>query len=329
MKKLAILFILSSLLVLPLHTNAAVKKLGQTGFKFLDVGVGARATGMGEAYMMVGNDANALFYNPAGITSVESKFELLTNRTSWFAGVNYMAGGLVANMGTLGHFGLTYVAADYGDDIYGTRYDETVEAGYIETGKVETGAYALGLAYARRLTNKFTVGGRIQYASVHLGSNIMAGGNEVENKASSLIYNFGTIFHPGFKSLSFGMSVNSFSPDIEFEREAFEAPLTFKVGFGFDFMDLIAPDSGNSLLFDIEGIHPRDYTQRVHVGTEYMFQGMFALRGGYKFNYDEAGLTGGVGVNVDLGGLGIKADFSYSEFGIFDSVNRFSFSIVF
>jgi len=36
-----------------------------------DVGMGARALGMGGAFVAVANDANALYYNPAGLALIE------------------------------------------------------------------------------------------------------------------------------------------------------------------------------------------------------------------------------------------------------------------
>ena len=52
---------------------------------------------------------------------------------------------------------------------------------------------------------------------------------------------------------------------------------------------------------------------------------MFFLRGGYKFNYDEDGLTLGAGVNVKVAGTQIRLDYAYGSFGIFDYIQRFSF----
>jgi len=52
---------------------------------------------------------------------------------------------------------------------------------------------------------------------------------------------------------------------------------------------------------------------------------MVALRAGYKCNYDEEGLSAGVGIKYAVeGGFGIKIDYSYSDLGVFDAVNRIS-----
>ena len=67
----------------------------------------------------------------------------------------------------------------------------------------------------------------------------------------------------------------------------------------------------------------------MNIGAEYVFMDMFAFRGGYKFNYDEEGLTAGFGFNYNLAGFDMKLDYSYSDFGIFDAINRFSFGFSF
>ena len=47
--------------------SAASENEGATGLAFLKVGVDARASGMGEAYTAVAGDANATYWNTAGM----------------------------------------------------------------------------------------------------------------------------------------------------------------------------------------------------------------------------------------------------------------------
>src|SRR6185503_601516 len=44
---------------------------GTAAGQFLKFGAGARAEGMGEAYTVLAQDATALYWNPAGLSSVE------------------------------------------------------------------------------------------------------------------------------------------------------------------------------------------------------------------------------------------------------------------
>jgi hypothetical protein len=326
MKKITIfVFILfiSAIFTAPAHSDG-IKKVAQTGLQFLKVDVGARAAAMGGAFLVGGYDASIMFYNPAGIANISSDLDLFAGQTQWIADINYNTAAVVKNFGTLGTFGISIVLADYGDDIIGTQV-ATNDKGYVETGNLDVGAYAIGISYAKQLTDKFTVGAHVRYTGQKLGENLMADGSTMENKVDGLSFDFGTIFYPGFKSFRFGMSVRNFSADYQYEEESFELPLTFTIGVAMNVLDFMESQSENhSLVVAIDAIHPRDYTERIHLGTEYWFNNMFALRGGYKFNYDEEGLTAGLGVKLNVSNMNFKLDYAYTDFGVFDSVNRFS-----
>lgn len=329
MKKLIIVLVVvfsATIFTVPAHST--IKKVAQTGLQFLKVDVGARAAAMGGAFMMVGDGATAMFYNPAGMAMMQHSVDFFSSRTQWIADISYNALGVVKNLENWGTVGLSVIACDYGDDIIGTRVATTL-AGYEKTGTVDVGAYAAGLTYARSLTDKFTVGGQIKYASQHLGSSVLKeGGKAVKNEVSGFAYDFGTIFYPGFRSLRVGMSIRNFSGQFQYEDTPFQLPLTFTVSAAMDVLDFIG-EHESPLLLAIDAVHPRDYTERIHLGGEYWYNNMIALRAGYKFNYDEEGFSAGIGFKHTIAGINMKLDYAYSNMDVFDSVNRFSIGISF
>ena len=322
-----------SVLLLLLATQAfALNKTGQTGLKFLAVGVGARAAAMGEAFTLVGDDANAVFYNPAGIAYTDKRVDAILHKNYWIADISYNAVALTCNLKNWGIVGVTLLAADYPNSI-GTMVADN-DVGYIETGDISAEAWSVGLVYARNLTDKFSIGGKIRHATQSLGTSMIptlvgteiVGTEESKNQVSGLAYDIGTIFYPGFKSFRVGMSITNFSPQYKYEEEEFQLPLTFKLGVAMDVLDLLGDRPEDmSCVIDVEVVHPRDYSQRLHIGSEIWFRNMVALRGGYKFNYDEEGLTAGIGFNV----AGVRIDYAWSAFGVFDSVSRFSCGFAF
>ncbi len=339
MKKLIILILLATFLLLPLHSYSAFKKLGQAGCTFLNVSIGARASGMSGAYTVIGNDANSIHYNPAGLGLVQSKLDLSVNITKWIADISYNNAILAINGGVWGNFGINVSYADYGE-IEGTLVSST-DPGYIDVGSLEVNSYVIGISYARRLTGKFTTGAQFKYISQRLGSSIYDTADvweddAVPNKASGLAYDFGLIFFPEFpefKSFGIGMSVRNFSPEYHFmlgdsaqaRGESFQLPLNLTIGVAIDLFDILGevnPDQ--SLMLAIDVIHPRDYTERVLVGAEYTYKG-FMFRLGHKFNYDEESLTAGVGFDLK----GVKLDYSYGKLDKFDMVNRASVGVAF
>ena len=331
MKK-SIVFISLLMLILSVGLYADVDKVAQTGIKMLDVGAGARACGMGEAFTVIGQDASALFYNPSGIGEIEGNFDLCAGGTQWIADINYVYVAAAYRAGTVGSFGLSVITSDYGD-IIGTRRAPENPDGFERTGPVDVGAYCVGVAYAREFTDKFTVGGQVKYAYQHLGeSEVERIGEDfdtlaVKNEISTMSYDFGLIFYPGFKSFAFGMSVRNFSPRMKYEENSFETPLTFALGIGLDLMDFLGDNPDYSFNIGAEMLHPRDWQEQFHLGGEFGFKDMIFLRAGYKFRYSQEGLNAGVGINYG----GVSLDYSYSMFDLFDDdiINRFSVGMSF
>ncbi len=298
-----------------------IKKVAQTGLQFLKVDMVSRAAGMGGAFTMAGQGTEAIFYNPASVSEMQNDIEFFATRVNWIADIAYNAAAVAKDLGNAGALGLHIISSDYGE-VYGTRVAST-EKGYINTGEVNVNGYAAGLSYSRTLTNKFRVGGTVKYAEQHLGANIHeVDGPEIENKVSGLAYDFGTIFYPGLKSLRLGISFRNFSPQFKYEETAFELPLTFRLGIAADVLDFIGGFEQHSLLVDVDALHPRDYTERVHVGAEYLYNNLLALRAGYKTNYDEESLSLGFGLNYDIGGIGLRVDYAYSPMNVFNNVQR-------
>jgi hypothetical protein len=112
MKKF-IVFISLLILILSVNAYGEVDKVAQTGVKMLDVAVGARACGMGEAFTVIGQDAAALFYNPSGIGEIDARFDLSVGATQWIADINYLYVAAVYKAGTVGSFGFSLMAPDY------------------------------------------------------------------------------------------------------------------------------------------------------------------------------------------------------------------------
>jgi len=326
---------LSLVLVTPAHAQV-MKKVGQTGFQFLKADMSARSAGMGGAFVMVADDATAMFHNPAGLAYVSSGIDAFGTMTQWIADINYSAAGVAIGLGNLGTVGLNFMTANYGD-IIGTRLpylstdsQELIDKGFVETGMLDVSALSVGAGYARRLTDKFIVGGQMRYAYQNLAESTLPtkvadSTYDVTNEVSGLAYEFGTIFYPGlWSSLRVGMSIKNFSQQFEYSEEPFQLPLLFTMGFAVDLFEVMGMDGGNSLLLAFDALHPRDYTERIHVGAEFTFMDLVSVRAGYKLNYDIESLSLGGGLNLPLGGIRLKVDAAYSLMEYFENVMRFT-----
>jgi hypothetical protein len=308
------------ILALTCQVNAQVK-LAQTGFQYLSVGQDARAVGMGEAYTCMEGVSSGMFYNPASLTGFDGMIDVTGNYFTWIADIKYMSFTLGVDPwdGLYGTFGLSVQSVDYGD-FYGTIVWPN-ENGFLPTEIFNPTAIAIGFAYAKALSEKFSVGGQIKWVSQQLGKSTIPGEGTKKNVADVVAFDFGTIYKTGFESLTFGMSVRNFSREIKFEQEGFQLPLTFKLGLSinaFDFTD-IDPDM-HSILVLVDAVHPRAFKEYVNLGTEYSFLKTFAVRVGYITAQDDYGFTAGFG----LRSFGFEIDYAYAPFDIFEDVHRFT-----
>ncbi|MBD3383517.1 PorV/PorQ family protein [candidate division KSB1 bacterium] len=304
-------------------------KWAQTGFQFLSVNTNARATAMGNAFTTAEFTSEALFYNPAGLASVPGMVDISLSQMEWIADINHMAGTLAYKPfgGRFGVIGFSFQSVDYGE-IYFTQVADN-EQGFVDvTGGKEPSSLMLGLGYGRELSDRFSIGGQIKYASQNLGYSYVpvysTADTVIEEREYDLgvvAFDFGTLYRTGYKSLKFGMSVRNFAREVKYEKEGFQLPLTFRIGVSMDATDLIPGLSKHhSFLISFDAVHPRSHPEFVAVGGEYVFMDMLILRAGYISNHEEYDLTAGFGIKR----FGVEIDYSYVPFSIFDNINRFT-----
>ena len=327
-KLLVPLIIVMLLITMPVYAGG-VKKIAQTGMKWLSIPVGARGTALGGAYTAMVNDASAVFWNPAGMALTEGR-HIFLSQNKWIADITINAGALVYNAGDWGVFGASFSAVDWGT-IHGTQR-ATTTTGFIETGDISPTDWAVGLSYARQMSSQFSFGGHIKYVHEQLGETVEGtfdAPRTFSAEMSLVAFDFGTLYYTGFKDLRFGMSLQNFSQEKSYRAESFPLPLTFKFGVAMNVFNLWLDQPDHNFTVAIDAIHPRDYSERLHFGFEYSFKNLVFLRGGYKTNYDEEDFTFGGGLLFEIGNLGVGFDYSYLQFKNFDAVNMFSFDFKF
>ncbi len=317
------------------------EKRAQTGMKFLSFSVDARAAALGDALTAEGQgSAVSMFYNPASMASQSGEVSAVFGQTQWIADINYsgLAVAFQPAGGLYGVFGFSFLSVDYGELIGTIRADN--DQGFIETGTFTPSASAIGFGYARALTDRFSVGGNIKFVSESLGGTVSSVQSDTtgfappnpqtyitditinaDNSVSTYAFDFGILYRTGFRSLTFAMSARNFSQDLTYAEESFELPLTFRIGISMDLMDFTGMDQDlHSFVLAVDTERPRDFSEQIKIGGEYEFMNTLALRGGYIFPSDEQGIALGFGVKRS----GFAIDYAYTQFGVFDAVNRFS-----
>jgi len=82
---------------------------GTTATSFLKIGIGTRASAMGEATTALTSDGTSLYWSPAGLTKIKTK-EILATYNSWLEEIKqgYLTFSFPTATGTMG-VGVNYV----------------------------------------------------------------------------------------------------------------------------------------------------------------------------------------------------------------------------
>lgn len=304
------------------------QKVGSTSMQFLHVMPVARATALGDAYSVWASGADAVFWNPSGVALVQNQ-ELSSTYIDWLFDTRQGALSYAVSIGNMGAIGAQIQYVDFGE------FEETSAAApYIKdpsapgiTGRTfHPFSYLVGATYARSLTDRFSTGLSIKYAHESLfdGQSVNAMISQgvyqnVKTWADGLMFDFGVRYNTGYKSIQIGASVQNFGADVQYAKESSPLPLLFRFGTAADLIGadgiFVASPGDNRLSVAFDLFQPNDYTQQEHFGIEYEFAKTFALRAGYKFNYDSEGLTLGAGFKQDVGTVKLSLDYSYGSMG--------------
>ena len=295
----------------PADASEIVRRLGMTVFSALEVGQGARAAAMGNAFTSVANDVNAIWWNPAGLSDVE-RAEVSFTHTQWFVNSQFNSGALAYNRG-VHSFAVNFLS------FRPEELEERTIYKPLGTGRMlDLGTVGVGAAYARKFTDKLSFGVRVMWLKESL--------DLVDY--STLSVDFGTKFYIGFRSLRLSMSMRNFGRDLMVYRREFQQPLSFNLGSAAE----VYGEKGDP--FFLTGAFEMNFTvnayERYHLGGEAWLANMLALRAGYMWNYDLFSTTAGAGIRIPYGPRYLTADIAWQQTKSehhFDAPIRFSLSI--
>ena len=321
-------------------TEVETQKRAQTGMKFLSMSVNARASAIGSALTaeMEGSSIS-MFYNPASMGFMPGKLHAAAGNLGFIADINYNQASIAFRPtgGNFGVVGVSFVNVDYGD-FMGTKRANN-EQGFEDTGAYSPTAMAVGLGYARSFSDRFAAGANIKLAFQDLGSDFATSqtfdsGEILTTEGYSNntpAFDFGIVYATGFRSLIIGMSARNFAQELTYVRERFELPLTFQIGMQMnllDFAGMLNPDT-HTLNLHVDAQRPRDFSEHVRFGLEYSFSDIVYLRGGFEQASvsEEQGFSAGAGLRYSLSNLNVGVDYAYTDFGVFESLNRIAVQI--
>ena len=352
---LFLILVLTTIMAFVNIPSHATTNVGTAGAQFLKIGPGARVDSLGGAFSAIANDVTTIYWNPAGLSQLES-LSFSDTHTMWLADVryNYLAFATpIKHVGTLGgsvtflnvpDTEITTLAQPNGTGLWYSAWDT-----------------AVSLAYARKLYRKESG------ASLSIGINTKYIHQQIHREsANGVAIDVGTLYHTGWRSLRIGMTFSNFGPEMRFsgpdlrtgaeeagderyadyhpypdttnpskkaELETIEYPLptNFRIGIAYDLVD----NEINLLTIAFDGNHPNDNSERLNFGLEYWYRKMAAIRAGYKLRLgpdrldDEEGLTLGFGIHLKFSQTMVSLDYAYADFGHLQDAHRLSLGLKF
>lgn len=318
----------------------SLSKSGTTAAQFLKIPVGARAIGMGGAYVALADDISSIFWNPSGIAQIEGSGAANFMHTEWLAETNFNFAAAVLKIGNIGTLGLSFTSLSMPDMEVRDEFNPEGTGEFFSAGDL-----ALGLSYARKLTERFSFGLTAKYIYQKIW----------HMTASSIVFDVGLQFQTELDWLMMGISVSNFGPKLQYtgkdvfinydfnpdewgdsenifanlQTDSWELPLVFRFGLVAE----ILRDNINTIITAVEARHPNDNTENISFGVEYGFMRRFFLRSGYQALFEEdseKGFTAGAGFVYFLSSsVPIKIDYAYADWNRLATVHHFSIEIQF
>lgn len=260
---------------------------------FLMIRPGARASGMGSAFVAIADDATATYFNPGGLAFLDHR-EVALMHSPWLQSIWKDVGDLyyefaayvqpVKGWGTLGG-NLIFLSEG--------RSQQTDVSGNV-LGEFSSYEMSPHLSYATRIGRRMGVGGNFKIIYSHLFPGHLEG-SAGRGVATTWAFDFGILYKGPLKRMSWGATVQNLGPKLAYLSAETADPLSrnLRVGTAYRLMDnrvskwTLSVDATKMLLNLSDPMRSQLYEVVTHVGTEFVYSDLLALRTGYVT--DEAG----------------------------------------
>lgn len=290
------------MLVVALFGKVAVATdSGRATAEFLNIGVGARAAGLGGAYSAIASDASAVYWNPGGVAGIDNT-QFFVSHISWYQDINYEYFGVSHPTSERLTLSASVAYLSYGSIEGYDEYDNPT--GDVNSTYDMAGGVSLGYA----LTDNLALGVTAKYVMLSLAG----------ETANAFAADFGASVN--LHKLSFGAVVSNFGQKVSFNNVDENLPTALRVGVSYALME--------SFLAAVEVEHQFYGDLMVHNGMEYSYEGRYFVRAGLCHYADVDGRDFSDGLTFGVGALLGPAQFDYayspSEGFSSESIHRLS-----
>jgi long-subunit fatty acid transport protein len=286
----------------------------------------ARGAGLSGCMMAVSDDMSASYWNPAGLTQLDSnKVHLMVSQTQYTAAstLSFASAAYRLDKATVLGASILYFATP----------EMPVTTEFMPNGNGLTFRafdVAAALTYSKILTSNFSFGITGKYIREQFA------GVNAQNGA----LDFGFRYDIGKANTRFavGMSNFGFSNDasgqiitetlsgkdtiVTFDKIA--VPAVFRIGFAWDAIK----NNLHMLTLAAQLNHPTDNNETYALGLEYQWHKMLFVRSGYSFAEDERGLPSfGFGLRFKRNFGMVQMDYGYQQKLLLGAMHRFGFMV--
>lgn len=286
--------------------TAATNGPGTTAANYLKIGLGAKATALGESFTAAADDTSAVYWNTAGLSSVKkSRVDFM--QLNWLAGISaktIFGAYPLSDKDTLGAY---FMMLDTPQDKV-TTYTPDGGSGlaYHETGeKFKNEISVLNLGYSRTISKALDAGLGLKVINEDLAG----------DQAVGAALDAGIIYKDLIPNLRLGASLQNIG--LKTLRSEEEFPLILAAGAEYAMQ---VWSNRLNLLADVKV--PNDNDPRLGVGAEYWLGNIVAGRVGYN-TFSQFSL----GLGVALANL--VADYAYVPMGELGVTHRISVGYIF
>ncbi|QXD15752.1 PorV/PorQ family protein [Rhodocaloribacter litoris] len=336
------------LVLLWLVPEAPAQKIAKYGADFLAGGVGARALGMGGAYVAVAGDVTAGYWNPAGLSRLAAP-ELAYMHAERFAGVvSFDYGSIAFPVNDRSYVGLSFFRSGVNDikntlDAWDPERDQPRPNPDQYFTSFSAADLAFFLSYARALGERFSFGVTGKVIRRNIG-----------DFASAWGYSFDAGLQYRGERFVFGVNVQDLSTMLQSWSVNRDALRNIEEVFGDAIpeggTELVLPvarlgtgvivpvglESSFTLGLDVDlafdgqqafVLNAGDVSFHPRLGTEFLYKGVLAFRAGVNRVFFDEGvsLTPSVGTGLHIRQLSI--DYGFGDFAGLSSDLGFSHRI--
>ncbi len=292
----------------------AAGSAGTSGADFLEIGVGSRPLGMGEAFTAATDDVNSIYYNPAGLGTMRYPVLSIMHQ-------ELILDSRFENISAA--FPIYYGFMGVSNSVFWVPPFDKIDVDGNKTGTVNFYNACFTLAYGQSL-GFMEVGASIKYIHQKIDT-LTLHSAAVDIGVLKRLYMYSPFDAP-IRNFVLGVSLQNIGTKAKDD----ELPRLMRMGasyyltrwFGIN-LDLMQYFIDPSDLYDFtygfeEGL-------RANLGMELSYFNIIALRAGYRFN-DSGKYSLGMGFNYAVKDVGFSVDASYSDTGVFGPVYSFSVS---